>query len=274
MRKEIKVKDLNELLKKSDVLDIEIKKNREKMKEELEINKVKIEEEYKEKEKPIFEDLKLLHGEIDACLNKYIKCATFGAYELGSVLEKMMTAFEGEEYCYQEADYYIEKIGDLGVVKVKKKVRLVVKQNKKRFDYKQGWSNCGQIVDLVNDGYMIVLEESKNDLNYNMALYEKDYNKIYDKVNYGKFDYVKEFIQIIIDYRYKNNLVNIDYNDMEKLLCEYALSKKEITESNYLSRKDEELKRHQEELKEYQEKIEDEKKSFGKRFKSLLHYDG
>lgn len=278
MSEEIKVKGLSELLKKSDALDMETEKIHEKMQEELESNRAKIEEKYKEKEEPINKKKKLLYDKTQEYLDKYIKCATFDSNTLGSILKKLVTVFEGEEYCYQEADYHTEEIDHGDVIGINKKVRVIVKLDKKKYNYKKDWYKLDQIKSLVNDGYMIVLEESEENLNYDIVLYEDEelFDKIYDNVDYGRFTYVKDFIRNIINYRFKNNLININCNDMEKLLCEYVLSKKEIIESNYLLRKEEEQKKYQEKLeedkKEYQEKIEEDKKEFSKQLESVLRF--
>ena len=66
-------------------------------------------------------------------------------------------------------------------------------------------------------------------------------------IDFGKFPYVQDFIDSVVEYRFKNNLSKISEKDLLSLMSEFVLSKKTYIEENY---KKEDLENQEQAIKQ------------------------
>lgn len=266
MGEEIKDEVLEQLLKKDNAIRGQIAETFNRMHREIENRAIKIREIYDQIRKPIYEEDRVLKDKIKKHLEEHIKYSTFKNKVLGDVLQDLIIIFEGEKYCYQETNYHTEEIDPLsyngGYINVTKNIRVIVKESEKKKFYKNKLG-FDEVKHLVNNGHMLVIEESKDGLKCDVALRKQFKNRIYDSISYNGFDYVKEFLDGVIKYRIKNKITDISKEDMNELLRQYILSKREIIESSNMLRFDEKEKL-------YQEEIEQDKTEFSKRLEMIL----
>ena len=66
-------------------------------------------------------------------------------------------------------------------------------------------------------------------------------------IDFGKFSYVQDFIDLVVEYRFKNNLSKVSEKDLLSLMSEFVLSKKTYIEENY---KKEDLENQEQAIKQ------------------------
>ncbi len=152
--------------------------------------------------------------------------STFDAYLLGEAIRSLMEYVEGKEYVYSQVEH---TYGDPRKPKddnlESDDVRMVVQKNKDRNSFTSVSKQMSKIDDLVSQGYAVVLSES-DFFAWDGGLV-RVYNSKDDEFNctikFGAFDYVREFIELVIQYRVDNGLVKFSQEDMLKCLQVFAL---------------------------------------------------
>ena len=189
------------------------------------------------------------------------KYSTFDSKLIGSIIEKLVTLFEGEEYFCQEANYETYEcestVFGSETFEVNKKILMIVKVS--CYDY-------NEVNRLVRNGQAFILEENEYDYSKNITFYTAYEGKLKCLIDFNKFSYVKDFIDLVVKYRFKNNLDKVSEKELLSLMSEFILSKEEIIKDNYKKRAlerqeqlnqqlikeqlkhDEEISRHDEEI--------------------------
>ena len=119
-------------------------------------------------------------------------------------------------------------------VDVEKRVRLIINSKDKREKY----DNFTSLTQKINDGQVILLLNEKinySDINPNIIFKQVNIRKndFHCNVRYGKFDYVKDFMDNVIRYRINNNRKDIDKSQLYELLRLFVIDKKDIIEKKY-----------------------------------------
>lgn len=164
--------------------------------------------------------------------------STFDLELLGKRLEQLVSIFEGESFLYKEATHNskITKHGtmDSWEEDVKTKVKMIIKESKLTNNYNSASSDNNAIDKLINNGNAIVLEEKDfflrdSDL---ITIYSLKDNQLISNIDFNKFDYVKEFIDNIIQFRSQNNKIKFNEKDILSYMKKFILERKDIILEN------------------------------------------
>lgn len=168
--------------------------------------------------------------ELEKDISKY---STFDLEVLGKCLEKLISIFEGEDFLYKESKH-TSKITKHGAMDsweedVETKVKMVIRESKWENNYNSPSNYDSVINNLVNEGNAIILEEKESFLRTNnkMTIYSLQDNQLVSNINFGKFDYVKEFIDNMIQFRFQNNKTEFNENDILSYMKKFVLDYKE-----------------------------------------------
>lgn len=214
----------------------EEKKIRNKMKEEIEQATKRITAIYQEKIEQSKKHSSVLHANLETyakCLSNY---STFDKNLIGSVLEKLVSIIEGETYTYQEATHetYEQVVNYFGsqLNKVTKKAYLLVKNGEKEGFYSDYEVEDNTISLLVQKKQAILLYETKKPTTKEIRFYTTKKGIPRCLVDFTYFPYIKEFIDLVIQYEY-NNFEEITEKKLLILMNEFLLSKKALIEEKY-----------------------------------------
>lgn len=142
----------------------------------------------------------------------------FDIADLGKILGKLITLFEGELYVYQNADCM--SIVDNTNWESPSKLHLIINHAISKPEY----SSKEELRDIENEGLALLLTEKTawHFKDNTVSLYEIGSMGISkDKFN-SKFSYVDDFLNYLVNYRYYNKLIHITYDELEELLSSYV----------------------------------------------------
>ena len=216
----------------SDVNDIETQK-----KAELERVMQAIEEKYSLLKKGICDELELQkEGILNYC--KEIEAYSyFDEGQIGKVIAHLMKIFEGVNYSYQDAFYFSSYVGEKkkkGSTTIRKHPRIVIQDEEKQSTYVD--DNKGNGLDsLVERGKAIVLVENADTLDNGIPFYRANPNthSLDQCVNYGRFSYVKDFIDSLIDYKREKGIYSISSDEIEAMELDFILERVDQIQENY-----------------------------------------
>ena len=123
---------------------------------------------------------------------------------------------------------------------VKTVVNIIITKNKLLDNYDSTNQPKSKIYEFVENGDALLLSEQDIDVKKEkqITFYNLTDGHIESRVNFGKFDYVKDFIDNIIQYRFQNNLDKITEKDMLLFLQNYIIQYKDVIVKNYESKFD------------------------------------
>lgn len=163
--------------------------------------------------------------------------STFDSKLIGSIIEKLVSLVEGEEYFYQEAihkTYELESTILGGQVdKVEKKTLMIVEGSQKRRYYNDYHEQDNEVNRLVQNGQAFILSEHKLWFSSWITFYTTYKGKLKCLIDFGKFSYVQDFIDLVVEYRFKNNLSKVSEKDLLSLMSGFVLNNKVFIEENY-----------------------------------------
>lgn len=247
-------KELDGLQETLQILEEKLENEDEAEEKELEIAEEKVRDKYAKKKEPIYNKINETRKEIEDFCMKIQLFSEFDSDIIGKILEQLVTTFEGEEYCYQETIYNTTKVIQCTFDKVEQKicekVRVIVKLDYKETKYDYRFVN-DNIDKLITNGKLILLDKNEERLGKNITFnyMNNRRNNIKSDVKYGRFEYVKEFMDIVIDYRINNNIIDITKEDLQRLLKKFLTDKINQIESNYQLRLEEKQKSLRKQLK-------------------------
>lgn len=211
-----------------------------KMNHEIAESARKIKLSYQEKIDLSKKNCTALKQELENHRNLLEKYSTFDSELIGSVIEKLITLFEGEEYSCQEANHetyeYKSTVFGSESFKVNKKILMIVKGSQKQEYYHDYNEQDNEINRLMSNEQAFILAESKYNYSKNITFYTVYEGKLKSLIDFNKFSYVKDFIDLVVEYRFKNNLDKVSEKELLSLMSELVLNKKEIIEDNYKKR--------------------------------------
>lgn len=266
------------VIKDLEFLQENLKKQKNKSKElkeseteEINLATSMIKMKYAKQKKTINEGILETINDIESYCNKIQLYSTFNT-NIMVILENLITIFEGEEYCYQEADYHTTRtehcVFDRVEIDVDEKIRIIINGNYQDPDciYDYRFNN---ITKLVENKKAILFEKTDYKLDPNIKFYRVNGTKngIESNVLYGKFDYVKKFIDSVITYRIDNNINNNkNRHYLYELLSEFINDNINFIEANQQQR----LQEKEEKLKQ---EVENNKNRYSNQLKKYLNRD-
>lgn len=189
-----------------------------------------------------------LNENINEDLIEYYSC--FDMMSIGKTIASLIQIYVGKNYSYQEAYCYSNSGLYMGSDFVYS--AIIIEEESKCRNYPNN-----SIEELLNQDKAIVLVEDISPIDGDMHFYRKnEYGRLIECVKYGKFSYVKEFIDSVIGYQIKNQKRNISFEELEVLKLKFITSKLDTIKENYKIRdlEQEELVNKLEKDKEYRHK--------------------
>lgn len=166
--------------------------------------------------------------------------STFDSKMIGHIIEKLVSLIEGEEYSYQEATHetyeYEPTVFGSESFKTNKKLLMIVKGNRKQDYYYDYDTQNNEIYKLVQSGQAFVLMESKFNYRKQITFYTANEGSIRSLIDFNKFEYVKKFINLVVQYRFEKHLDEISEKELLSIMSEFILSEREMMEDNYKKR--------------------------------------
>lgn len=218
----------------------EEKKTYEEMDKEIEEAKNKIKLSYQNKITLLKDNNSNLKKEMENTKKLLEKYSTFNSGMIGNVLAKLVSLVEGEDYSYNEAIHNTYKfectVFGMDSSKVQNKLLMIVKDNYKKNYYDDYDENSNEIFKLVKAGNSFVLLENEDYFDKKMksiTFYTFKDGILKFLIELNKFSYIKEYIDLVLEYRFKNMIDNISEKELLGLMSKFILSKKEMIENNY-----------------------------------------
>lgn len=184
-----KLKELS--LKENDITN-KIKSLGEQKDKEISEKIAVIEEKYVEKLKKERTDVSLVRYEIDMIISKITEASLFDISEIGPIMAKIMSKKENKEYEFISVDldgHFSYLISPVNEEKANDRDCFVFSERIVEGGY-VGFYNC-----------------------YTLQL----------PVNFGKFEYLKDFIDMVVEYRLENNhdVKILDVSELESLMNKF-----------------------------------------------------
>lgn len=239
------------------------KKAYEKMKAELVEAENLIRQRYQDKiHLPENETLGLLN-ELEHHMKLLRSYSTFEAEMIGNVIEKLVSVIEGEDYSYQKAIHNTYKfettVYGSDRFRANMKILMIVKDNRNQGAYFDSDEQTDEVRNLVENGCAFVLDRSTNGYyNKTISFYDSTEQGLKCLIDFNKFSYVQDFIDLVIQYRFENHLDEISEKELLRLMSKFILNNKEKIEDNYKERALEAQKRLEQNFIEEQLNLEEE----------------
>lgn len=173
-----------------------------------------------------------------------VKYSTFNLDLIGNILQQLISITESEEYLYKQVSHTFKKrvhgVMDSWDQDVKTIVNIIITKNKLLDNYDSTNQSKSKIYEFVENGDALLLSEQDIDVKKEkqITFYNLTDGHIESRVNFGKFYYVKDFIDNIIQYRFQNNLDKITEKDMLLFLQNYIIQHKDEIVKKYESKFD------------------------------------
>lgn len=227
-----------------------------KEQEELEQSKKLIQEKYSEDKKILDKSLNENYEKIEEQCKLIEEYSKFYSREIITILDDIIRIYEGERYSFQNTYYHIDPKRSILI----EKIAIFVKKDKEKVN---GYS-YQYFKSLLKHGNVLVLAYD-NDFftNKEIKFYVDDgKHNIKQTIRYGKFQYIKDFIDYVINYRIKNNIEDISFETLNELKLNFIESKVDEIYLYYdnLYKADEE---------KYKERLEKDKQHREKQLKKI-----
>ncbi len=224
------VEDKDETLSKSENL-----KNEKD--EELAKTRENIEKKYNPKIKESIEKLKSCYDLIDEYCMTVQKYSQFNEKDIAYIITSIVRAIECLPYKYELAitrqDSMVYSNYDRIRKTLYKHLRLIVKDYI-NFSYPV---NKNKVEDLIESNEAILLA-TYNDEDFSdnfpkktieFYSFDSENHTLYSPVKYGKFDYIKEFIDGVISYKIENNIIDISREELDLMSFNFIRSNVALT---------------------------------------------
>lgn len=170
-----------------------------------------------------------------------LKYSTFDENLIGNAIQELIRIIEGLSYEFQVAPHKIKVLrhgiwGGQGYEEeLLRKVKVVINVEKKKAEYQKPWDNESEVLDLVNRGDAILLSEGFGN-DKKISFYTIDKGNLACSVNYGRFDYIKDFIDYVIEYRFQNEIEQFTIDDALTCIQEFIKQNRARIMENYITR--------------------------------------
>ena len=238
-------RDLFEELKKSYEYYCDANKKRDDVildrDDAIEKAKEKVIAEYSKKVSDCDDVVKKTKSDLNDYNELVSKYSTFNQNMIGIVITELVKIIEGKEFLYKNVVDIFQKVVhgpmDSWDEKVERKVRIIIDSNESQdcydnsyaYDYKKYNS---QIDQLVEDGYAILLSTGNSK---DITFLTSKNGQISYLVNFGKFGYIKDFIDELVQYRFQRKKEDITKEDVIFCLQRFIPKYEEQIAKKYVS---------------------------------------
>lgn len=208
--------ELKSLLKEKKELTKRINDNKIKKENELSESQRLIEEKYDNIIQQYDRNLCETRDAIDFLKKKIAEFSEFNgecARTLICMIIDIIKVYEGKNYIQQTLIYSLDSKRP-----IKTQRANVIISSHRKLDKDKSESQLSKINIRIKEGNALVLNWNDNfsDSKY-IKFYDLKDNDIKHNVSFGKFNYIKEFVDYIISYRLENGLKEITTKEIEKL---------------------------------------------------------
>ena len=172
--------------------------------------------------------------------------STFDEHMITDAICLLIHIVEEQNFQYQKAQYYIGYLfhglwGGQGEERFNLwKIKLIINEQKRKEEYNWPLYEKDEVMELVNNGNAILLQKVEYSIpkkDGKIIFYFLDNNhNITCSSDFGRFDYVKNFIDFIIQYRFSHNLKEVSKDDIVLCMQLFLQNNKDFILSNYFSR--------------------------------------
>lgn len=117
---------------------------------------------------------------------------------------------------------------------IETKVRIIVRKDKLKNCYDSSYES--EINKLVKNGNALLLSEQDIYNNKEITFYTFQDSQFLCCIDFGRFDYIKEFIDNIVQYRFQNDIIEFTEKDMLTFMKNFVIEHKDIIMKNYDSK--------------------------------------
>lgn len=200
---------------------------------ELETTRMQIIEKYSELSKSKYKELGEHNDRIDSYCQMLAEYSFFSTRDIGNIIASLIRTFEGINYIYQDT-YYDKKefrrlAFDTEETEIRSRLRIIVAEEDKSNSYSDD-----SVDSLVKRGKAIILSTTET-MDNQIPFYEANTNNhsLDQCIKFGKFAYVKEFIDELISYKIEKKSKYISFEELECLEIDFITSRVEQIEDNY-----------------------------------------
>lgn len=120
-------------------------------------------------------------------------------------------------------------------VDVIKNVRVIIKAREAQENYEK---MSGHFNEARRNGAVVILDATEDELDelgneIVFKEFKRNHDESSDTINYGKFDYMQQYINFLIANRIKNNMSSISAAELEQLTKEFYQLNKETILAKY-----------------------------------------
>ena len=205
----------------------------------------KINDEYQEREAKDSKALDNAKDTLDLFLKDILLYSTFPSKLIGIVFEYLIKIFSNQDFVYENG-YHVVLKNSYTLLKEKyiepnyNKVKMLIKKDLANPDHEYCCSEVGEhlINKMVSQKNAILIEETRfkeqAKTEDTITFYKfKGYEPVLT-IDFNNFEYLKDYINFVIQYRYENNIKTITKEILLNKLEEFILINKEIiSENNY-----------------------------------------
>ena len=155
--------------------------------------------------------------------------------QIGNAVASLIRIFEGVNYVYQDAFYFTSQ-ADIDsksqATTSRKRPRIVVQEEFKSSTYLDSDNGLNS---LVKNGRAIILVDDADTLEDGIPFYRAntEMHNLEQCVKFGKFAYVKEFIDTLIDYKVEHGVNYIDPEVLRKKEEDFIIARVDQIQENY-----------------------------------------
>lgn len=159
----------------------------------------------------------------------------FDAKVIGNAIASLMRIFEGTNYIYQETEYRTTEVKvftfDKLETRVKKHPRIVITED----SWRNRYSDCigENLNSIARSGKAIILNNDMHEEETQFYHANSGNHTLEQCVKFGRFSYVKDFIDELISYKIERNLKDLSSDEIERLKIDFIASRVEQIEENY-----------------------------------------
>lgn len=181
----------------------------------------KIRKSYADKIKNIEANLIETKKEADLFNNLLKKYSTFNVEIIGNAVQQLMNTVESDEYIYLEINSNSSKFKKFWQFNKNEIINVILKKDKTNDFYR--WYEDSVILSTIDI----------KDYDKNITFYRAVYNNIMCYTKFNKFNYIKDFIDNLINYRFNNNLIEFTEKDILLFMKDYVTKNKDSIIKNY-----------------------------------------
>ena len=147
--------------------------------------------------------------------------SSFDLVMIGEALSKIINYYENETYSYQQTHYFcIDYAVGGGMIFVAHPALIINDSVKRRF-YSFKTDDLDTLIQEGNG--VILIDDLKNSEvdSINIYSFNDKTNELKLNVLFGRFKYLKDFINKVIVYKLKNNITDISNEELESIMYEF-----------------------------------------------------